>query len=344
MNSISLAENGFVPTWLIRAGIRSRLARKLEIESERPENFKSSLVDFLRRSPIAIATDDANQQHYEVPTDFYTFILGPRMKYSACLWNEDIQNLEQAEVASLKQVAQRAELSDNLKILELGCGWGSFSLWASETYPKSQFTAVSNSFTQADHIREQAHQRGIHNLKVITENMLDFHPSEQFDRIVSIEMFEHMRNYEQLLQRISSWLKDEGKLFVHIFSHKKYAYLYEAEDKDDWMSNYFFTGGIMPSHDLLSHFNKDLVIEQQWRQNGLNYTHTLEAWLKNLNRNEKRISDIFSEHYGDDQIRIWLNRWRMFILACSELFAYGRGEEWGISHYRFEKTKNPLPQ
>jgi len=338
MNAINLAENGIIPTWLIRTGIRSRLKRKLEIEFNKPAESKTALIEFLKNSPIAIATDDANLQHYEVPTSFYQYILGPRMKYSSCYWPEGVNSLQAAEEASLQQVVERAEIADNMNVLELGCGWGSFSLWAAEHFPKSRFTAVSNSSTQADHIRAQAAARGIENLEVITKNMVEFDPpNKPYDRIVTIEMLEHMRNYQVLFQRIAGWLKDDGKMFAHVFSHRCYSYLYEAEDESDWMSNYFFTGGIMPSHDLLPSFDDHLKAEQQWRLNGKHYTRTLEAWLDLLNENEKEIINVFKKHYGEEKTRVWINRWRMFILACSELFAYDNGEQWGVSHYLFSK-------
>lgn len=339
MKAVNLAENGFIPTWLIRTGIRMRLKKKLEIEASKPPHAKESLIQFLKESPIAIATDDANEQHYKVPTAFYQHLLGSCMKYSSCYWPEEVTTLDAAEQASLNQVVERAEISNHMKVLELGCGWGSFSLWAAKKFPESNFTAVSNSSTQADHIRKTALERGIDNLVVITENMLHFEPTTPFDRIVSIEMLEHMRNYQQLFSRISSWLNDDGKLFAHVFSHRTYAYLYEAEDESDWMSNYFFTGGVMPSHDLFSKFDDDLKIEQAWRLNGLHYTRTLEAWLEKLNQNEDVVKQIFVDHYGAADANIWINRWRMFVLACSELFAYDKGEQWGVSHYRFVKQQ-----
>ncbi len=336
MNAVTLVENGFIPTWLVRVGIRNKLKRKLELESNKAN--KNEFVEMLKKSPIAIATDDANDQHYQVPTEFYTRILGARMKYSACYWPEGVGNLDEAEEASLMLVSERAELKDGMDILELGCGWGSFSLWAAEHYPKSSILAVSNSKTQADYIRARAEERELNNIEVITENMVNFDAPSQFDRIVSIEMFEHMRNYEQLFARVSSWLKNDGKLFVHVFSHKEYAYTYDDSDKSDWMSNYFFTGGVMPSHDLFSHFSNDLKIEDNWQLNGVHYTKTLEAWLKNLDSRYNDILPIFRKHYGKRDTQKWIHRWRIFILACSELFGYQKGSEWGVSHYRFTKN------
>ncbi|MCG8528783.1 MAG: cyclopropane-fatty-acyl-phospholipid synthase family protein [Opitutales bacterium] len=338
MNTVRLAENGIIPTWLIRAGIRMRLKRKLEQEQDRHPAFKETFVKMLRNSPIAIATDDANDQHYQVPTDFYKTILGPCLKYSACYWPEGVETLQAAEIASLELVAERAQIDNGHSILDMGCGWGSFSLWAASQFPDSQILAVSNSLTQAQYIRSEAEKRGLGNLNVVTRNMVEFDPEQSFDRIVSIEMFEHMRNYEMLFRRVSGWLKPGGRLFVHVFSHKTYAYDYDDSDPSDWMSNYFFTGGIMPSHDLFSHFNQDLQIDEDWKLNGMHYTRTLEAWLDNLDAEFDYIHPLFMNHYGKDSTKQWINRWRMFILACSELFGYKNGTEWGISHYRFKKS------
>ncbi len=338
MNTAALAETGIIPIWLIRFGIRQRLKQKLLDEIQKGPQAKQAFIQQLKESPIAIHTDEANDQHYQVPTDFYQYMLGPRMKYSACQWAEGVSDLAQAEEASLELVAERAELSDGQDILEMGCGWGSFSLWAAATYPNSKILAVSNSKTQAEHIRSKALERNLNNLEVITCNIVEFEPGRHFDRIVSIEMLEHMRNYEKLFHRMSSWLKDDGKAFVHVFSHHQHTYAYDASDPEDWMSNYFFSGGTMPSQDLFSHFDQDLVVEKDWRINGMHYSKTLEAWLELLNQNEAIVSRIFEAHYGKGEITRWLMRWRMFLLACSELFAYNDGREWGVSHYRFVKA------
>jgi cyclopropane-fatty-acyl-phospholipid synthase len=339
MNAVQLAENGVIPTWLIRMGIRMRLRNKLELEEARNPEFKAQFVKTLKNSPIAIATDEANDQHYQVPTEFYKFILGPHLKYSACYWPEGCTDLADAERASLELVAERAQIVDGNRILDMGCGWGSFSLWAAGTFRKSEILAVSNSKTQADYIRSTAESRGLTNLKVVTENMITFDPDQKFDRIVSIEMFEHMRNYEKLFAKVSNWLEDDGRLFVHVFSHREFAYDYDDSDPSDWMSNYFFTGGIMPSHDLFSHFDNDLTIEDDWTLNGIHYTKTLEAWLDKLDKSYASVERIFSKHYGRTATRQWIHRWRIFILACSELFGYKEGTEWGVSHYRFRKQK-----
>jgi len=338
MNTIQFAEKGLLPYWLIRYGIRKRLQKKLEFEKSNANLRQAALVDMLRETAIAENTREANEQHYEVPTDFFRTILGPHLKYSCGLWDEHTRSLEDAERASLELVAERAQLKNDQSILELGCGWGSFSLWAAKRFPHSSITAVSNSSTQGDYIRRQATRQGLQNLHVITADMNAFEPHEPFDRIVSIEMFEHMRNYEQLLERISHWLQDDGFLFVHIFTHRQFAYTFDAEEKDEWMARHFFTGGVMPSHDLLTHFDKHLKIEERWHLNGLHYSKTLEAWLDQLNKQEEQVRQLFNDCYGSEHATTWIWRWRLFILACSELFAYREGKEWGVSHYRFKKN------
>ena len=339
MNALTLAENGWLPYWLIRFGIRKRLEHKLKQESDNFAYKQAQVFQLLREAPVAQNTEEANEQHYELPPEFFTTVLGNRLKYSCALWDEDCQDLDEAEIRGLNQVAQRAQLSDGQRVLELGCGWGSFTLWAAENYPTSKFTAVSNSRPQGEFIRKQAADRGLKNVTVLTADMNAFEPEGTFDRIVSIEMFEHMRNYETLMQRISSWLNEEGLLFVHIFSHKDYAYTYNAEEADEWMAQYFFTGGVMPSHALLTRFNDHLQVEDNWKLNGEHYQKTLEAWLEKFNQNQDSVRELFNECYGKTEANRWMWRWRLFFLACSELFGYRGGNEWGVSHYTFKKVK-----
>ena len=339
MNALTLAENGWLPYWLIRFGIRKRLEHKLKQESDNFAYKQAQVFQLLREAPVAQNTEEANEQHYELPPEFFTTVLGNRLKYSCALWDENCQDLDEAEIRGLNQVAQRAQLSDGQRVLELGCGWGSFTLWAAENYPTSKFTAVSNSRPQGEFIRKQAADRGLKNVTVLTADMNAFEPEGTFDRIVSIEMFEHMRNYETLMQRISSWLNEEGLLFVHIFSHKDYAYTYNAEEADEWMAQYFFTGGVMPSHALLTRFNDHLQVEDNWKLNGEHYQKTLEAWLEKFNQNQDSVRELFNECYGKTEANRWMWRWRLFFLACSELFGYRGGNEWGVSHYTFKKVK-----
>jgi len=338
INPITLAENGLLPCWLIRFGIRKRLQRKLEIEGRESAHKEAEFLKFIQNEPVAQDAEAANEQHYELPPEFFSTVLGKHLKYSCAIWEGDCPNLDEAEIQSLKQVAERAKLKNGQRILELGCGWGSFTLWAAEKFPDSKFTAVSNSRPQGNFIRTQAKSRNLGNVTVITADMNHFRVDRKFDRIVSIEMFEHMRNYKILMERISNWLRPDGRLFVHIFSHKKYAYSFNAEEKEEWMARYFFTGGIMPSHELLTRFNSNFQVEKSWTISGTHYQKTLEAWLKKFNQNKEKIQQLFRICYGESEADIWMWRWRLFFLACSELFGFRNGKEWGISHYLFMKA------
>ncbi len=338
MNALTLAENGWLPYWLIRFGIRQRLQKKLEEEAQDKERKQQEIIKILSEAPVAQNTEEANEQHYELPPEFFTTVLGDRLKYSCALWDNDCKSLNDAEIKGLQQVAQRAQLEDGQDVLELGCGWGSFTLWAAENYPNSNFTAVSNSKPQGNFIRSQAKERGLNNITVHTADMNEFQPGATFDRIVSIEMFEHMRNYDVLMERISNWLRDSGLLFVHIFTHKDYAYTYNAENEDEWMARYFFTGGVMPSHSLLTQFDRHLKVDKAWKVNGEHYSKTLEAWLDKFNENEGHVRELFNQCYGEKTANQWMWRWRLFFLACSELFVFKNGQEWGVSHYIFKKT------
>lgn len=339
MIATTLAEKALLPDFVIRWGIRKQLADRIRSHYEPSHTKYDKFIDMLKQSPIAVETDAANEQHYEVPPEFFKMILGPRLKYSCCQWNDSNEDLAGAEVQSLKDVCERAEIEDGMNILDLGCGWGSFSLWAAECYPNAKITSVSNSNGQRKHITSEAERRGLNNIHVITSDINQFHTDQTFDRIVSIEMFEHLRNYEKLFSKISSFLKDDGKLFVHIFNHRKYAYSFEDTSPRDWMARHFFAGGIMPSHDLFSMFNKHLSIEHTWKINGVHYQKTLDAWLKKLDSQEECILKLFNKVYGHDNSKLWLQRWRLFHLVCSELFGYENGEQWAVTHYRFVKNQ-----
>ncbi len=340
MNLIELAETGLLPDWLIRLGIRRLLAKRLKNLRNAPKNSpESALSDFaklLRHGPLAIQTDDANTQHYEVPAEFFQLALGPHLKYSSCLFESEDASLAAAEETMLRITCQRAEIENGMSVLELGCGWGSLTLWMAEQFPGSQIAAVSNSASQKDFILRQAKSRGLENVRVITADMREFDIDEQFDRVVSVEMFEHMRNYGLLFQRIGRWLVPDGKMFVHIFCHKTHPYMFETEGASNWMGRNFFSGGIMPAEHLFHEFADDLKVAQQWRVNGKHYWRTCEAWLKNLDDNRAEALTVFQLDHDLAKAKRMVQRWRMFFMACAELFRYNNGEEWFVGHYLFE--------
>jgi len=338
---MDLVERGLVPDGLIRWGIRRLLAARLRQENggdceAQPQALRELIVQ-LRHSPIALHPDKANEQHYELPPAFFQRVLGKRMKYSCGYWPPGISRLDGAEEAMLGLTCQRAQLYDGMDILELGCGWGSLSLWIAEHYPQSHILAVSNSRLQREFIEAECGRRHIANLEVITADMNDFLTERRFDRVVSVEMFEHMRNYEQLLAQIATWLRPEGKLFVHLFCHRKLAYPFETEGANNWLGRYFFTGGLMPCDNLLLYFQRDVVLENHWRLAGTHYRRTAEAWLANLDAQREEILSLLATMYGPQETARWFIRWRVFFLACAELFGYHKGQEWGISHYLFRR-------
>jgi cyclopropane-fatty-acyl-phospholipid synthase len=342
MALIDLCERGLVPDFLTRYGIRKlceqRLRDEHDADLDRADARFRTLLSELRSSPIAIETAAANEQHYEVPTRFFELSLGKRLKYSGCYYPDGNETLDEAEEKMLALYGERAELKDGMRILELGCGWGSLTLWMAERFPNSRITGVSNSRTQREHILAQAAVRGLANVEIITTdvNRLDLNP-ETFDRCVSIEMFEHMRNYDTLLGNIARWLKPGGKLFVHIFCHRSLMYPFETEGSDNWMGRYFFTGGLMPSADTLLHFQSALRIEQRWVLSGIHYEKTANHWLENQDRHAEEVHRVLAEAYGAKNAAVWAQRWRMFWMACAELFGYAGGSEWGVAHYRFVK-------
>lgn len=338
-----LIEQNKVPDVLLRQGIRKLLRQRLADENkggvEEQQAHLMALIAKLKASPIAVNTADANTQHYEVPTEFYQYCLGKNLKYSSGYWKPGVTDIDTSEIDMLELSCQRAELENGQDVLELGCGWGSLSLYMSARYRDSKFTVVSNSRTQKMYIDEQAQQRGITNLTVITADINVFTIDQKFDRVVSVEMFEHMRNYQLLMAKVASFLKPEGKLWIHIFTHKEYAYLFEVIDETDWMSKYFFTGGIMPSDDLMSYFNEDMAVEKHWHVNGTHYGKTAEAWLANMDAHKKQIMPLFEQTYGKGQATKWWVYWRLFYMACAELWNFNHGNEWIVSHYLFHKTQ-----
>ena len=337
---IGFLDRGVLPDPLIRAGIR-RLLRQRLVEEDRGSveaNQQAILdwVDVCRQGPIALLTEAANEQHYEVPAAFYEAVLGSHLKYSSGLWAPGVTELDVAEAAMLDLYTTRAELVDGMRILDLGCGWGSLSLYLAERYPSSQIVGVSNSASQRTFILQRAAARGLTNVRIETCNVNELAVEGTFDRVLSIEMFEHMRNYEELLRRVSELLRPKGKLFVHIFVHKDFAYPFETEGDDNWMGRYFFSGGQMPSDHLLLYFQKHLATESHWRVNGKHYAKTAEAWLQRLDAHKADLAPTFATAYGSDAKRMMIY-WRVFFMACAELWGFRGGREWFVSHYLFAK-------
>jgi cyclopropane-fatty-acyl-phospholipid synthase len=334
-----LVDAGAVPEPLLRAGIRAVCALRLREEKRRD---RGAFVAALHAAEVAVDIAAANAQHYEVPAAFFEHVLGPQLKYSACYWPRGVTELGAAETAMLELTAERAGLADGQAVLDLGCGWGSFSLWAAARHPASRFTAISNSHTQRAFIEQRARARGLANLEVRTADVRTLElPAASFDRVVSIEMFEHMRNYRRLFRAIASWLAPGGALFVHVFAHRRHAYPFEDNGPSDWMAREFFTGGLMPSVDLFRAFDDDLRIVDEWRLDGTHYARTAEAWYANLVAHRDAVVAIL----GD---RRKYHRWRVFFLACAEMFGYARGREWLVAHYRMARRSGgattQLPQ
>ncbi|MFZ4115841.1 MAG: SAM-dependent methyltransferase [Chthoniobacterales bacterium] len=341
-----LLTKNLLPDFLIRFGIRRQLAVHLARFEKRSCEERQALlmkhIESLKQSPIAIATAEANEQHYELPTAFFEHVLGKHKKYSSGYWNEGVKSLDAAEERMLALTCERAGLADGERILELGCGWGSLTLWMASHYPHAKITAISNSQTQRAYIESELAARHLTNVTVRTVNMIDYAGEGEaaFDRVVSVEMFEHMKNYQRLLERIATWLKPGGSLFVHIFTHRESAYHYEIGDgEDDWLARYFFTGGQMPSDDLLLYFQKDLQLQNHWQVSGTHYQKTSRAWLEQMDEAKKEIMPLMAATYGEEQQKRWWVYWRVFFMACEELWGYKNGEEWIVSHYLFQKPK-----
>ena len=337
---IELAEKGIIPDYFIRQGIvrncGNRLNNENVLNTEEVSSKKQSWIQQMKESPIALVPEKANEQHYEVPPAFFEKVLGKHLKYSSGYWPDGVNSLDESEESMLELSFERAQLVDGDSILELGCGWGSLTCYMASKLPNSKITAVSNSKDQKEHILNRCKNQGLDNIEVITADMNDFGTENKYDRVVSIEMFEHMRNYKKLLSKISSWLHDDGKLFIHIFTHQSVVYPFENQGEADWMAREFFSGGMMPSHDLLLHFQDDLIIDDVWSMSGTHYEKTSLAWVNKMDANKDSIMKIFLKTYGDDA-KLWFQRWRIFFMSCEKLFGYNNGSEWGVSHYRFSK-------
>jgi cyclopropane-fatty-acyl-phospholipid synthase len=341
--AVGWTESGLVPDTVIRAGIRRLLeSKRREIHSGDEEFAADTLnrfVAMMNEAPIALLPDLANEQHYEVPAEFFRHVMGANLKYSCCYWPDDVNNISEAEAAALRLTVERAGIEDGFQVLDLGCGWGSLSLWIAEHFPNAFVTSVSNSTSQREFILDRARARSIENIDVIACDMNEFATDKRFDRIVSIEMFEHMRNYGELFRRIHRWLFPDGRFFMHIFCHRTTPYEYVDKGPSDWMSRHFFSGGIMPSADLPLRFAEHLSIDKRWHWNGWHYARTCTAWLDRMDANKAAIMPVLAECYGNERAAVWWQRWRIFFMACSELFGYDEGSEWYVGHYLFRKVR-----
>jgi len=332
---IGTAEHVPLPDVIVRAAIHrlcSRTATRLATGNTESDAW---FADEMAARAIAEYTDEANAQHYEVPAAFFAHVLGPNRKYSSCFYKEPASTLQEAEEEALRQTVDHADIADGQSILELGCGWGSLSLWMARLFPHAQVTAVSNATSQREHIESEAARRGLKNLRVVTADMNVFEPKERFDRIVSVEMFEHMMNWRELMSRVRSWLKPDGRFFMHIFTHRSGAYLFDRADGEDWIAQHFFTGGVMPSHHLIRQYADLFAVEKEWRWSGVHYQRTAAGWLANFDLRREEIEEVLHHVYGSET-GLWMRRWRWFFLATSGLFGYANGSEWGVSHYRMK--------
>ena len=338
-SAISVVERAPVPDSILRIGVDFLVARTRQRLNATQATTEEAFAREMTRYPIALHPLEANAQHYEVPVRFFELTLGPRRKYSCCYYDTPEATLAQAEVRALEETVANAALADGQTILELGCGWGSLSLFMARKYPNARVTAVSNSKSQRLHIEEQAARSGLNNLKVVTEDMNDFTTSERFDRVVSVEMFEHMSNWRGLLTRLREWLAPDGRLFIHIFTHRDQPYRFDHGDKSDWIARHFFTGGIMPSHGLIHTFGDLFEVEEEWRWSGLHYRRAALDWLANFDANRGEIDCVLAQVYGP-HAALWRKRWRLFFLATAGLFGDNDGDEWGVSHYRLRPAAN----
>mmetsp|Transcript_5110 Transcript_5110/g.5560 ORF Transcript_5110/g.5560 Transcript_5110/m.5560 type:complete len:349 (-) Transcript_5110:28-1074(-) len=332
-----IVEKNMLPDFILRLGARTLIRAQLKglnaVGVEKRMKQRQEFIDSVKVGPIAVMTKDANKQHYEVPAELFYLTLGPYLKYSSCIWPKGVKTLKQAEEAMLKQTCERANIQDGDKVLDIGCGWGSLTTYIATHFPNCDVTCVSNSNSQREFITEKCKTLGLNNVHPITCDINEFTTDERFDRAVSVEMFEHMKNYKKLMANIASWLNPKGTLFVHIFTHKEHVYHFT----DGWMAENFFTGGTMPSDDLLIYFQEDLNIVKHWRVNGQHYEKTLNTWLKKMDSNKRAIWPILTNTYGKGNETKWWVNWRLFYIGCAETFGFDNGQEWLVSHYLFEK-------
>ncbi|HSN32678.1 MAG TPA: cyclopropane-fatty-acyl-phospholipid synthase family protein [Ideonella sp.] len=341
--ALEFTERGIVPDGLVRAGIRRLLRARLEeVAANDPAAAAAraeAFVAAMRISPIALLPHKANEQHYEVPSAFFGEVLGRRRKYSSAWWPDGVRDLDAAEEAALAATAERAQLEDGQRVLELGCGWGSLTLWMAEHFARTRITAVSNSHSQRAHIEAEARARGLANVEVLTTDVAKLQPAARFDRVVSVEMFEHLRNWPEMFRRIAGWLEPGGRFFMHVFVHRSTPYAFEARDDSDWMARHFFSGGMMPSDDLALRFQDDLALVSRWRWAGTHYARTAEAWLANMDARRDAVWPILAQTFGAEHAGLWWTRWRMFFMSCAELFGHEQGREWWVAHYLFEPRR-----
>ena len=341
-NVQSWVERGLVPDPLVRAGIRRLCEQRLvaigAADAQQSGCIAENFIQSLHAAELAPLPHKANAQHYEVPDAFFGNVLGPQRKYSCAWWPPGVTDLAAAEALALAKTAERAQLADGQTVLELGCGWGSLTLRMARSFPSSRIVGVSNSHSQREYILALARAKGLGNVEILTADMNEFVPTGRFDRIVSVEMFEHLRNWPEMFERVSGWLKPGGRFFMHVFCHRSTPYAFMDEGDSDWMSRYFFSGGMMPSDDLPLRFQDHLRLLQRWRWDGQHYEKTANAWLAQLDERRKQVLPILESTYGKDQAEVWLQRWRIFFMACAELFGYRNGQEWWVSHYLFERS------
>ncbi|MEP7056266.1 MAG: cyclopropane-fatty-acyl-phospholipid synthase family protein [Caldimonas sp.] len=339
-SAVNWVEQGLVPDRVVRLGIRrllkARLAELGDGDAAAAAELTQAFVDEIGASQLALLPEKANEQHYEVPAAFFAKVLGAHRKYSSCFWPEGVETLAQAEAAALAVTCERAGLADGQQVLELGCGWGSLTLWIAERYPRSRISALSNSQSQRSFIETEAAARGLDNVRVVTCDFNAFDTNERFDRIVSVEMFEHLRNWPLAFANVASWLAPGGRFFMHVFAHRDAPYAFVERDASDWMSKHFFSGGMMPSDDLALHCQDDLRLSRRWRWNGRHYQRTAEAWLRNMDQQRAALRPLFESTYASEA-DVWWARWRLFFMSVAELFGYDDGQRWWVSHYLFEK-------